>query len=103
MDVVEEDGETAGYIVWEENRVTLYGRIMNIAVRQSSRRKGFGRLLLVHSLKSQKSNGMKICELEVRDSNFAARHLYESVMMKVSGRETSYYDSEDAIIYSIEL
>ena len=45
---------------------------------------------------------MKICELEVRESNTPARRLYECVEMKVSGRELGYYETEDAILYSIE-
>lgn len=103
MDVIEENGNAVGYVVWEENRMNLEGRIMNIAVEQSRRRRGYGRLLLLHALHSQRANGMRRCELEVRESNTPARHLYESVEMKVSGRETGYYDNEDAILYSIEL
>ena len=37
------------------------------------------------------------------ENNLPARSLYESVKMNVSSRETAYYDTEDAIIYSIEL
>ena len=103
MAIAEENRETAGYIVWEENRLSLKGRIMNIAVRDSSRRKGIGRVLLIYALKSQKSNGMKLCELEVRESNSHAQRLYESVDMKESGRVPGYYETEDAIIYSINL
>ena len=103
MDVAEEDNTTVGYVVWEEDRVNLKGRIMNIAVREVSRRKGIGKLLLTHALQSQKDNGMMICELEVRENNLPARFLYESVKMNVLGREPAYYDTEDAIIYSIEL
>jgi ribosomal-protein-alanine N-acetyltransferase len=102
MDVAIEEKDTAGYVVWEENRMNLRGRIMNIAVRVSSRRKGYGRFLLLHSLNSQKANGMKICELEVRETNIPARRLYESIEMKVSGQEIGYYETEDAILYSIE-
>jgi ribosomal-protein-alanine N-acetyltransferase len=103
MDIAEENGEIGGYIVWEENRVSFKGRIMNIAVKKICRRKGIGRLLLIHALKSQRENGMTICELEVRENNFSAQRLYESVKMKVSDRVPGYYETEDAIIYSIRL
>lgn len=103
MDIAEDNGEIAGYIVWEENRISRKGRIMNIAVKKRCRRKGIGRLLLIHALKSQRENGMNICELEVRESNFSAQRLYESVRMKVSDRVLGYYETEDAIIYSIRL
>jgi ribosomal-protein-alanine N-acetyltransferase len=103
MDVAEETEITIGYIAWEENRITLKGRIMNIAVRQASRRKGIGQLLLTHALRTQKMNGMKICKLEVRESNHSAMRLYERLKMNAIGRESRYYETEDAIIYSINL
>lgn len=75
----------------------------NIAVASTVRRRGIGRQLL-DALKL--AAGETNCEsvfLEVRESNPAARALYESVGFKREGRRKSYYSnpSEDAILYRL--
>jgi ribosomal-protein-alanine N-acetyltransferase len=103
MDVAVENRKIVGYIVWEEDVVKQRGHLMNIAVERDNRRKGIGRLLLTHAFESQRNNGIKICELEVRESNYTAIQFYKRIGMKIAGRIPRYYHMEDAIIYSIKL
>jgi ribosomal protein S18 acetylase RimI-like enzyme len=49
-----------------------------------------------------RDEGIKTCELEVRESNQNARNLYSKAGMVAVDRVARYYDSEDAIIYAIE-
>jgi len=82
----------------------------NVAVAKAARRLGFGATLVNVFLRSHfcSKNEMQISEvsvksvfLEVRESNLAARKLYEKLRFKSVGRRTSYYrePQEDAIVY----
>ncbi len=81
--------------------------ILNIAVKSSSRRKGYGKKLLESILAIAKSRGAKVVFLEVRVSNWPARKLYTSHGFQQVGMRKDYYrvqeGSEDAIIlrYSV--
>jgi len=101
MDVMGKKGSISGYIVWEEYEEDKHGHILNLAVHTECRRQGKGQRLLSHSLSSMKSAGIETCELEVRESNHWAKHLYESAGMIAIDRSVGYYESEDAIIYTI--
>ena len=77
----------------------------NIAVSASSRRKGIA-LQLVNALASAAGERqMSRIFLEVRESNYAARALYEKCGFTVHGCRRSYYRSpiEDAVLYAREL
>jgi ribosomal-protein-alanine N-acetyltransferase len=95
--------EVVGYVVWEEKRRTPEGRILNLAVKSEHRGKGLGRSLLLYAFDLMKSHGMKSCRLETWESNWVARHLYESLGMTTTGRRRAYYGKEDAILYSVRL
>jgi ribosomal-protein-alanine N-acetyltransferase len=101
MVVMGEKDAVNGYIVWEEDEENSNGHILNLAVNQNFRRQGRGQKLLNHAFSAMKSSGMETCELEVRESNLWARHLYENAGMMAVDRSVGYYDSEDAIIYTI--
>jgi [ribosomal protein S18]-alanine N-acetyltransferase len=101
MDVMGERGAVNGYIVWEEDGGDNHGHILNLAVHTKFRLQGRGKKLLDHALSTMKSVGMETCELEVRESNLWARHLYENAGMIAVDRRVEYYESEDAIIYTI--
>ncbi|MGY5859916.1 MAG: GNAT family N-acetyltransferase [Candidatus Thorarchaeota archaeon] len=101
MDVMGDKGAVNGYVVWEEDGTDNHGHILNLAVDDRFRRQGRGQKLLEHALSSMKSAGMETCELEVRESNLWARHLYENEGMMAEDRRVGYYESEDAIIYTI--
>lgn len=101
MDVMGEKGAVNGYVVWEEDRIDNHGHILNLAVDAKFRLQGRGKKLLDHALSTMKSAGIETCELEVRESNLWARHIYENAGMMAVDRRVEYYESEDAIIYTI--
>ncbi len=77
----------------------------NIAVVPHLQGQGFGRYLLLHAMRSCRDSGAGKIHLEVRESNSAARGLYESMDFKIVGKRKQYYymQAEDAILYSREL
>jgi ribosomal-protein-alanine N-acetyltransferase len=69
--------------------------ILNLAVAPSNRRKGIAKALVSASLEHVCGNVF----LEVRESNLAARQLYESIGFKEVNRRPQYYsDSQEAAI-----
>ena len=101
MGVMGKKGSVYGYVVWEEYGEEKHGHILNLAVHTDYRQQGNGQRLLSHALASMKSSEIETCELEVRESNHWARHLYENAGMMAVDRRVRYYASEDAIIYAI--
>lgn len=90
-------------VQWIVDECQLY----NIAVLPHRQRMGQGLLLLNALLNEARTAGMKNCVLEVRESNLAARKLYEKAGFIRSGRRPAYYPSltdssqrEAALIYS---
>jgi [ribosomal protein S18]-alanine N-acetyltransferase len=77
----------------------------NIVVSLSARRMGVGKRLLERLLDEARETHSASVFLEVRESNAAARSLYEKLGFRETGRRKSYYTSplEDAILYSIDL
>lgn len=75
--------------------------IYNIAVDPSERRKGLGKKLLELSLEAARLTSIERILLEVRESNTAARALYEGAGFVSHGRRKSYYSAppEDAVLY----
>ena len=82
------------WIVLDESHIT------NIAVHPNYRKQGIGSSLLEEFLKYCKSQGCIAYTLEVRNSNKAARTLYEKYNFKQEGVRKGYYEDtkEDAII-----
>lgn len=66
-------------------------QLYNIAVLPKWQRRGLGRVLLQQVLGEAQAAGLQQCVLEVRESNTAARALYESAGFRVSGRRKDYY------------
>jgi ribosomal-protein-alanine acetyltransferase len=77
----------------------------NIAVAGPARRRGLGTRLLGEFLDLARGRGAEAVFLEVRESNFAARRLYEKWAFVETGRRKGYYrePEEDAIVYSLGL
>jgi ribosomal-protein-alanine acetyltransferase len=77
--------------------------IENIVVAGSARKRGLGTHLLRHFLWEARQYGARAVFLEVRESNRAARALYEKCAFAQSGRRKGYYHSptEDAIWYRL--
>jgi ribosomal-protein-alanine N-acetyltransferase len=78
--------------------------IENIAVAGAARRRGLGTRLLGELLDMARARGARAVFLEVRESNHAARALYEKWAFLENGRRRRYYQdpNEDAILYRID-
>jgi ribosomal-protein-alanine N-acetyltransferase len=103
MDVIEKNAKVIGYAVWETDRQLSQGHILNLAIHVDERRKGKGSMLLSSILDHLRANNIRTCNLEVRESNVAARVLYESNGFVASTKILGYYFDEDAIVYSLTL
>ena len=96
--VVEDGAEVVGFIVGR--LVGAECEIENVAVTGSARRRGLGSRLLGEFMDTVRSREGREIWLEVRESNLAARALYEKWAFTESGRRKGYYQgpSEDALI-----
>jgi ribosomal-protein-alanine N-acetyltransferase len=96
--VCEKEGKILGYagmwILLDE------GEIARIAVQPSFREKGIGTLLTEHLLYYAQSQNVQNVFLEVRESNIAARKIYQKAGFKEIGIRKKYYTlpTENAII-----
>lgn len=96
--VVEEDGQVMGFVVGRA--VEGEWEIENIAVSGTARRRGLGSHLLGEFLNLMRRRGGHTVFLEVRESNMAARKLYEKWAFLETGRRKGYYQDppEDALV-----
>lgn len=96
----EEGGGLLGYI-WARF-VLDEGDIGNIAVAPGFRRRGAGAALLKALLEEAERRQAAVVQLEVRESNLAARRLYEKNGFETVGKRKNYYEkpAEDAILMS---
>jgi len=95
-------GENAvafGCILLAENE----GELVDIAVAPEHRQKGLGQLLLAALLAEAQNRGAEQIFLEVRESNKAARGLYEKNGFVPIGRRKKYYKNpvEDAVVMQL--
>lgn len=99
--ILEEDSGMRGFIAgrafdeeWE---------IENVVVAGPARRRGLGTRLLREFLELARSQAARAVFLEVRESNLAARKLYEKWAFVESGRRKRYYrePEEDAVVYRL--
>jgi len=99
QDGVDVQGLIAGRAVGEE------WEIENIAVAGTARRRGLGTRLLGEFLDLARGRGAAAVFLEVRESNAAARRLYEKWAFVETGRRQGYYrePEENAIVYRLGL
>ncbi|HEY2362117.1 MAG TPA: ribosomal protein S18-alanine N-acetyltransferase [Candidatus Angelobacter sp.] len=96
--VVEQEAKVVGFIV--ARQVDDEWEIENIAVTGPARRRGLGSRLVGELLDLARSHGGKSVFLEVRESNRAARSLYEKWAFIEVGRRKTYYQNpaEDALV-----
>lgn len=96
--VIEEEGAVGGFIVG--SKIGEEWEIENIAVKPDARRRGLGSHLVGEFINLAKIIGAKAIFLEVRESNRAAKALYEKWAFTEEGRRKSYYKDpeEDALI-----
>lgn len=98
--VVEENSMVAGFLV--SSHLDDEWEIENIAVSGGARRRGLGSRMLGEFMDLVRARGGKEIFLEVRESNRAARALYEKWAFNEVARRTAYYDNpaEDALVFS---
>jgi [ribosomal protein S18]-alanine N-acetyltransferase len=101
--LVAADGTVAGYGVLL--LAPPDADIANIAIAARHRRSGAGGALLMALLDAGRSVGVRTVHLEVRESNVAARALYDRFGFRPVGRRRGYYQQprEDALILRREL
>lgn len=97
--IMQEESGVQGFVI--ARVVGEDSEIENIAIAGPARRRGLGTRLLGELLDLAKAQGAAAAFLEVRESNQAARALYEKWAFLESGRRRRYYKDpeEDAILY----
>lgn len=95
--------EVVGYLVFWSVADEVH--LLNVAVRPAERNHHLGRLLLDYMLEFAREHRARFVTLEVRRSNAAAIHLYESGGFKQVGVRPRYYanNGEDAIVMLFDL
>jgi len=93
----------AGYVV--ALVIGSEAEIADLAVAADWRRRGIGQALLTRSIAELAAAGVRTLYLEVRESNRAARTLYESNGFRSVGRRRGYYRQpvEDALLLRREI
>ena len=101
--VVEEDATIQGFLV--ARAVDHEWEIENLAIAAPVRRRGLGARLLGHFLELVRRPARASVFLEVRESNRAARGLFEQCGFIETGRRTNYYrhPEEDAVTYTARI
>ena len=96
--VYESDNKPVAYIIFET--VLDEGHITDLAVGEKYRNKGIGKELIEKILFLAKELKIRSIFLEVRESNEAARKLYQKLGFKQMGKRKGYYPkNEDALTY----
>lgn len=85
-------------ILWQ---VMEEAHIISLAVDPAYRGQGIGQKILEALLEAAQQRGCEWATLEVRSSNWIARHLYEKTQFHQLGTRKGYYaeTGEDAVIY----
>ncbi len=101
--ILEEDDGIQGFIAGRA--LDKEWEIENVVISETVRRRGFGSRLLQEFLALARGQRAEKVFLEVRESNLAARRLYEKSSFSESGRRPYYYQQpqEDAIVYHLGL
>lgn len=98
--VIECDGQVIGHGI--SSLILDEGHILNLCIAHSWQSRGFGASLLNHMIEHLLALGAHFIFLEVRESNQAARRLYEKSGFRQIGRRKGYYpagrEREDAIV-----
>ncbi len=77
----------------------------NIVVAPAESRRGLGKRLLETLVATARSTNSEAVLLEVRQSNVAARSLYEKAGFEITSHRKAYYANppEDAVLYRLRL
>ena len=97
--VIEEEPTIQGFLI--ARALEREWEIENVAIVGQARRRGLGTRLVGEFLDLARAQGAEAVFLEVRETNQAARSLYEKWGFQESGRRPRYYHDpeEDAIVY----
>ncbi|MGE5693642.1 MAG: ribosomal protein S18-alanine N-acetyltransferase [Candidatus Zixiibacteriota bacterium] len=87
-------GYLCAYLIFEELQLA------SVAVKEGFRRQGIARRLILEMTRQGRGAGAKEIWLDVRESNEAARRLYEELGFKEVYRRKNYYrkPKEDALV-----
>ncbi len=100
------DGDQIAAAIWYLSTGT-HAELIDLVVAPLARRLGIGRAILEESSSALINLGIRTVELEVRESNSAARALYKKIGFVRTGRRRNYYPSEsgreDAILMTCDL
>lgn len=101
--VAEEAGELCGFVC--ARAVAGEWEIENVVVAAGFLRRGIADELMRAMIQRAKTEAASALLLEVRESNLAARGLYEKRGFREVGRRRTYYKdpAEDAILYTLRL
>lgn len=95
--VVERESQLVGFVI--ARIIVDEIEIQNIAVEPESRLRGIASQMVSKTLDAAASRGFVNALLEVRESNKAARNLYERHgFLQVGRREKYYFDPEEAAL-----
>lgn len=100
--VLEDGSGVQGFLI---GTIGKEAEVENVVVATSARRQGLGGQLLEQFVKFARQAAAEEAFLEVRESNVAARSLYEKAGFVESGRRKEYYRDprEDAILYKFAI
>ncbi len=96
-------GNAVAFVVTRRHSPEL--DIVNLAVAEGHRRRGFGRILLRFLLEMVRRDGVDQVFLEVRAGNQAARGLYSSLGFEETQKRRNFYEDpvEDAILMKLKI
>jgi ribosomal-protein-alanine acetyltransferase len=99
----EADPRLFGFLI--AHRINDVWELENLIINTAARRQGLGTLLVTQLLAYSRETLASAIFLEVRESNRAARDLYEKIGFKKAGLRKNYYSSpqENALLYRIKL
>ncbi len=104
--IILRDRERVGFVI--VSRVMDEAHLLNIVLDASWRGRGIAREVLTMLQQELVQKDMSLFYLEVRESNTAARRLYENLGFRISGFRERYYRTrdggrEDAVLMSKQL
>ena len=101
----DERGAIVGYALM--SMAVDEAHVLNLCIDPSSQKRGLGRMLLEHMIMLARAANATIVLLEVRKSNKAAIHLYESQGFQRLGLRKGYYPAdggrEDALVLGFDI
>jgi ribosomal-protein-alanine acetyltransferase len=101
--VIEDGGQLRAFLIARFSGAEC--ELENLVVANQHRRRGLASQLLHALIATARERNLERVLLEVRESNQAARPLYEQVGFQENGRRNAYYSDprEDGILFTLTL